>query len=252
METSLRVPAAALLVVAILAAVVAQLPMLDFEAGTLGSATNREQVWTGSLTIPPADTEALPAEGTSPARSVTWFDDGLDERGLTQVRLGGPFIIFGLLVLAAAVVVVLGRRTLEGGLMGILGTLIVAVGLLLLVLGFAAMNRNLGDNARFRLGFGPAFYILIGSCVAGLVGGIFAVAEKRATNAAGDAVAAAQRPVLSTENPKAFDPMASKDPKAFKPDPPRDYKEMKVKDGRGAQVAQDEAVIGEDDPYPPQ
>ncbi|MES2155717.1 MAG: hypothetical protein V4510_11330 [bacterium] len=225
MSEPLRLSGTLLVVVAVLAAVVAQMPFLDVESGTRGAVTNHDQVWGASMAY--STNATLAANETAPSSWHSYYETGLDSaRGITLLRFAGPVLDFGLFVLLACLVLVIGRQSLVGGLVGVVGSFVVGGAILLFVIGLGDLNRATGDGLRFSLHFSFAFYILVAAAILGLAGSLLAIADPSGKK--DEEQDPAHRIVLSVETPDAFNPLKSKDPVPFKPDPPREYKSFEV------------------------
>ncbi len=228
MGEPLRLSGTLLIGAAVLAAIIAQMPFLDFEAGSKGTISNHEQVWGAEIATPEPGV-VIAENGTTPTAWHSYYDSRFDQaRGIGVVRFAGPVLGFGVFVLLAALVLIQGRQTLPGGLVGVLGSFTMGTAVLLLVIGFGDMNRDPGDTALFPLRFALGFYILVAAAVLALAGSLLSIADPSGRDRSSELGPAGGRPVLSAETPDAFDPMRNRDPIPFKPDPPREFREFKV------------------------
>ncbi|MEA3190124.1 MAG: hypothetical protein QOD77_706 [Thermoplasmata archaeon] len=81
----------------------------------------------------------------------------------------------------------------------------------------------------FLTSAGTPFYLLCAASVLGVGAGIVGMlAPPAAPVKKRSDVVLPPSPVLSAENPNAFNPLASREPRPFKPDPPREFREFQV------------------------
>ncbi|HUR25076.1 MAG TPA: hypothetical protein VM327_03560, partial [Candidatus Thermoplasmatota archaeon] len=162
--------------------------------------------------------------GGSNTTAWSQFDSGL--RGLGQVKAGGPLLVTATAFALAGAVLLVFRRRVFAGVGGLVGGIAAGAYLTLMSAGVGDVALALfGDGLHFAIGF----WLSLAAILAALTGSVFSfLAILTGAQPVPDLPG---RPVISVEDPNAFNPLASKEPRPFKPDPPKDYKTFEVKGG---------------------
>lgn len=171
------------------------------------------------------------------ASGVSWYDGSLSGAdGIWLLRIGPPLVLLGLLTLVVCGFMVLGAKGIRTGWTGTAGLLVGGIGMLLLLLGINAFGKGVPPtnwvtdaSIRPEIGFWSMFFGLLVGCGAALAA--FSVRPEVVGRIGPDGQPLPALPVLSVENPTAFNPMASRDPRPFRQED-HPYKSFEQTGGR--------------------
>ncbi|MCA1819383.1 MAG: hypothetical protein ABR562_00575 [Thermoplasmatota archaeon] len=178
----------------------------------------------------------LPEPGGNTTKAGSWYDGAFsDAKGTTRLRIAGPLLLVGFLVLLACGFMVLSGQGVRTGWVGTAGLLVAGLGSLFLLLGITAFaksitttNAVLDTGIRPEIGFWCMFLGLVVGCGAALAS--FSVKPEAKGRVGPDGEPLPPLPILSVENPSAFNPMANRDPRPFKQEE-QQYKSFEVTGG---------------------
>ena len=194
----------------------------------------------------------LPGADGNDTKAGTWYDGTFsDASGILLLRMAGPMLLIGLLVILVCGFMILSGRGVATGWTGTAGLFVAGIGMLFLLLGINAFAKSVTPiNEVVDSGIGPEvgfFSMFLGLLVgSGAALASFSVKPELVGVRIGpDGEPLPPLPILSVENPTAFNPMANRDPRPFKPEE-MPYKSFEVTGGRktfkkaGEKVEEDE------------
>jgi len=191
-------------------------PVENIEWRAVGEQDSRDAgMWTLEAGLPKADRVNV-------TTGETWYDgEYSDTDGILRLRIAAPMILVGTLVLLACGFMVLSQKGVQTGWTGTAALLVAGIGMLLLLLGINAFAKsvtpiNYVTDAGIspRVGFWMMFLgLLIGS---GAALASFSVRPEAVGRIGPDGQPLPPLPILSVENPEAFNPMANRDPRPFR------------------------------------
>jgi hypothetical protein len=179
----------------------------------------------------------LPLPDGNRTKAATWWsEDFSGVKGITMLRFAAPLLLVGLLVLLVCAFTVLGGRGVATGWAATTGLLIGGVGMVFLLVGISwfaksitPINDVLDSGIVPQVGFWAMFIGLLVGCGGALAA--FNVKPEPKGRIGPDGEPLPPLPVLSVENPHAFNPMASHDPRPFL-QKDYEYKTFEVTGGR--------------------
>lgn len=180
----------------------------------------------------------LPAANNTVTKGGSWYDSSFAHaEGKWMLRLAGPMLLAGLLTILVCGFMVLSGRGIATGWTGTAGLMVAGTGALLLLIGIprfaktvtSPINMVLDTGIKPDIGFWAMFIgLLIGS---GAALASFSVKLEPKGRIGPDGEPLPPLPILSVENPTAFNPMANRDPRPFRPEE-HPYKSFEVTGGR--------------------
>lgn len=112
--------------------------------------------------------------------SVSWYDsDHDDSDGIGQIRAGIPFLLAGLILGLAGVIVLLATKGPAGAILTLVSGLVMTAGTALFAMGTDTFFDGNQDA------WGPAFYLAITAAVLLVVGGVFGLVAGNASHRTG-------------------------------------------------------------------
>jgi len=202
----------------------------------------------------------LPAANNTVTKGGTWYDPSFAHaEGKWMLRLAGPMLLLGMLTILVCGFLVLSGRGVATGWTGTAGLMVAGAGALLLLIGIprfaktvtSPLNMVLDTGIHPEVGFWSMFIgILLGS---GAALAAFSVKLEPKGRIGPDGEPLPPLPVLSVENPNAFNPMANRDPRPFRQEE-HPYKSFEVTGGRKtfkSEAKKDDGEEGWEEPAAP-
>lgn len=188
----------------------------------------------------------LGADGNR-TRSGSWYDDAHSgQNGIFLLRAAGPMLIVGMLVLMAAGSMVLSGQGVRTGWTATAGLVVSGLAILAILWGLSTFAKSvtaptevLDSDITPLVGFWAMFLALLVGTGAALVS--FSVKPEARGRIGPDGQPLPPLPVLSVENPEAFQPMANRDPRPFRPEEDH-YMSFEVTGGRRTFQAKEEKM----------